>query len=120
MGSEDEAEQSFERPYRHTNGRCKRTSELTSSIVPRGTSFHRRVELEFPPIGFDPAGFSRCYACSLVHRNSVPSTKMRCRITAKRRAKATIAFFTLRRLNAALLLLMLEARNHGDLVSPSA
>ena len=42
-------------------GRSKQTCELTSSIVPRGTSFHRRVELEFPPIGCDPAGFSRCY-----------------------------------------------------------
>ena len=28
------------------NGRSKRTCELTSSIVPRGTSFHRWVELE--------------------------------------------------------------------------
>jgi hypothetical protein len=27
------------------NGRSKRTCELTSSIVPRGTSFHRAVEL---------------------------------------------------------------------------
>ena len=27
------------------NGRSKRTCELTSSIVPRGTSFHRSVEL---------------------------------------------------------------------------
>ena len=32
-------------------------------------------------------------AASLVHRNSVPSTQMRCRITANRRASATIAFF---------------------------
>src|SRR5580704_1900125 len=32
----------------------KRTCDLTSSIVPRGTSFHRSVELEFPPIAFDP------------------------------------------------------------------
>ena len=31
-------------------------------------------------------------ACSGVHRNSVPSTHMRCMITAKRRASATIAF----------------------------
>ena len=46
-GSEDEAEQSIRRPYRLTNGRSKRTNELTSSIVPRGTSFHRSVELEF-------------------------------------------------------------------------
>jgi hypothetical protein len=32
-------------------------------------------------------------ATSLVHRNSVPSTQMRCMITANRRASATIAFF---------------------------
>jgi hypothetical protein len=44
MGFEDEAEQSFGRPCRQTNGRSKRTCELTSSIVPRGTSFHRSVE----------------------------------------------------------------------------
>jgi hypothetical protein len=37
-------------------------------------------------------------ATSLVHRNSVPSTHMRCMITANRRARATIAFFILRRL----------------------
>src|SRR5262249_11168482 len=48
MGFEDEAEQSFGRPCRQTNGRSKRTRELTSSIVPRGTSFHRSVELECP------------------------------------------------------------------------
>ena len=33
-------------------------------------------------------------ACSRVHRNSVPSTQMRCMITANRRAGATIAFFS--------------------------
>src|SRR5262245_32338609 len=32
-------------------------------------------------------------AVSLVQRNSVPSTQMRCMITASRRASATIAFF---------------------------
>ena len=37
-------------------------------------------------------------ACSRVHRNSVPSTQMRCRTTANRRARATIAFFIPRRL----------------------
>jgi len=37
-------------------------------------------------------------ACSRVQRNSVPSTHMRCMITANRRAKATIAFFIPRRL----------------------
>ena len=44
--------------------------------------------------GFHPAAV----ACSLVHRNSVPSTQMRCMITASRRARATIAFFIPRRL----------------------
>src|SRR5438477_8535556 len=41
-----------------SDGRSKRTYELTSSIVPRGTSFHRWVELEFPPIS-DLVGCSR-------------------------------------------------------------
>ena len=49
MGFEDEVEQSFGRPCRQTNGRSKRTCELTSSIVPRGTSFHRSVEFECLP-----------------------------------------------------------------------
>ena len=54
MGFEDEAEQSMRRPYRQINGRSKRTYELTSSIVPRGTSFHRSVELDCSPIAIDP------------------------------------------------------------------
>src|SRR5580704_8846097 len=37
-------------------------------------------------------GFHAATACSLVHGNSVPSTQMRCMITASRRASATIAF----------------------------
>ena len=37
-------------------------------------------------------------ACFRVQRNSVPSTQMRCMITANRRASATIAFFIPRRL----------------------
>ena len=44
MGYEEEAEQSLGRPCRQCDGRSKRTYELTSSIVPRGTSFHS-VEL---------------------------------------------------------------------------
>lgn len=36
---------------------------------------------------------SHAVATSRVHRNSVPSTHMRCMITANRRASATIAFF---------------------------
>src|ERR1700740_3718818 len=60
MGFEDEAEQSFGRPCRQSNGRSKRTCELTSSIVPRGTSFHRSVELQFSPIGFYLERLSCC------------------------------------------------------------
>ena len=48
MGFEVEVEQSFGRPCRQCDCRFKRTYELTSSIVPRGTSFHRSVELECP------------------------------------------------------------------------
>ena len=64
MGFEDEVEQSLRRPCRQTDGRSKQTYDLTSSIVPRGTSFHRSVELEFPPIGCDLAKFSGCYGLS--------------------------------------------------------
>ncbi len=92
MGFEDEAEQSFGRPCRLTDSRSKQTYELASSIVPRGTSFHRSVELECSPVAFDSDG-SHPAVASRVHRNSVPSTQMRCMITANRRASATIAFF---------------------------
>src|SRR5262249_6915947 len=50
MGFEDEVEQSIGRPCRQFDGRSKRPNELTSSIVPRGTSFHRWVDLSFSPI----------------------------------------------------------------------
>jgi hypothetical protein len=42
--------------------------------------------------------FHAAAATSRVQRNSVPSTHMRCMITANRRARATIAFFMPRRL----------------------
>ena len=90
MGFEDKVEQSFGRHCRQRNGGSKRKCELTSSIVPRGTSFHRSVELEFPPIDVILDGFHAAAACSRVQRNSVPS--------ANRRASATIAFFIPRRL----------------------
>ena len=41
---------------------------------------------------------SHATAASRVQRNSVPSTQMRCMITARRRASATMAFFIPRRL----------------------
>jgi hypothetical protein len=40
-------EQSIGRPCRQCDGRSKRPNDLTSSIVPRGTSFHHWVELDF-------------------------------------------------------------------------
>ena len=40
--------------------RSKRTCDLTSSIVPRGTSCHRAVEFAFSPIGFDLALLCGC------------------------------------------------------------
>src|SRR5664279_2078640 len=39
MGFEDEVEQSLGRPCRLSDGRSKRTYELTSSIVPQETSY---------------------------------------------------------------------------------
>src|ERR1700681_1058717 len=99
MGFEDEAEQSLGRPCRLTDSRSKRKYELTSSIVPRGTSFHCSVDLGFLLAGLILNGFhAAAAACSRVHRNSVPSTHIRCMITASRRARATIAFFIPRRL----------------------
>ena len=92
MGFEDQLEQSLPRPCREMNGRSKRTYELTSSIVPRGTSFHCGVELDFLLLHWI-LHRSQAAATSLVHRNSVPSTHSRCMITANRRASATIAFF---------------------------
>jgi hypothetical protein len=92
MGFEDEVEQSFGRPCRQCDCRFKRTNDLTSSIVPRGTSFHRWVELDLL-LSHLILHSSQATATSLVHRNSVPSTHMRCMITANRRASATIAFF---------------------------
>ena len=97
MGFEDEAEQSVGRPCRQSDSRFKRHYELTSSIVPRGTSFHCLVDLGFPPIALILC-VPHAATVSLVQRNSVPSTHMRCIITASRRARATIAFFIPRRL----------------------
>ena len=69
---------------------------------------HRPARDIFPPLGETLSfllsglilnGFhAAATACSRVHRNSVPSTQIRCMITASRRASATIAFFIPRRL----------------------
>jgi hypothetical protein len=49
-------------------------------------------------------------AASRVQRNSVPSTHIRCMITASRRARATIAFFIPRRL--AICMAQALSQNH--------
>src|SRR5262249_41461915 len=80
-----------------SDGRSKQTCDLTSSIVPQGTSFHRAVGSRF----LLSIVTLRCHAAAAscrLQRNSVPSTQMRCMITAKRRASATIAFFRPQRL----------------------
>src|SRR5580700_8421169 len=51
-------------------------------------------------------------ACSLVQRNSVPSTQMRCMITANRRASATIAFFIPRRLAICIAQALSQSANN--------
>ena len=51
---------------------------------------------------------SHAAATSRVQRNSVPSTHMRCMITANRRAKATIAFFSPR----CLAIFIAQALSH--------
>jgi hypothetical protein len=71
MGYEDEVEQSFGRPRRHYGSGSKRTNDLTSSIVPRGTSFHRWVDLDLL-LSHLMLHSSQATATSLVHRNSVP------------------------------------------------
>ena len=97
MGFENEVEQSIGRPCRQTNGRSSGHCELTSSIVPRGTSCHHEVELVF--LLSDLIMYSSHAATAfLLQRNSAPSIQMRCMMTAKRRASATIAFFMPRRL----------------------
>jgi hypothetical protein len=100
MGFEDEAEQSYRRPCRQSNGRSKRTYELTSSIVPRGTSFHRWWSSIFLLWRLILRG-SHAAVTSRVHRNSVPSTQMRCMITANRRASAWSSSGSKRRLPAS-------------------
>ena len=65
---------------------------------------HRPARDIIPPLGGNSSfllldlilhGFhAAAAACSRVQRNSVPSTHMRCMITANRRARATIAFLS--------------------------
>src|SRR5437763_15536583 len=99
MGFEDEVEQSFGRPCRqatagpsgHANSPHPSSREGHHSTAGWSSSF---LLSDLILYGFHAAAAT----CSLVQRNSVPSTQMRCMITANRRASATIAFFIPRRL----------------------
>jgi hypothetical protein len=76
-----------------------RHCELTSSIVREGHHSTARWSSSFLLSDVILYGLhAAAGACSRVQRNSVPSTQMRCMITANRRARATIAFFFPRRL----------------------
>ena len=59
---------------------------------------------------------SHAAAVSRVHRNSVPSTQMRCRITASRRASATTAFLIPR----CLAIFMAHALSHDHFARRSS
>ena len=79
-------------PSRHTNSPhpSSRKGHLSTARWSSGFLLSGLILNEFHAAA--AAAFSR------VHRNSVPSTQMRCMITASRRARATIAFFIPRRL----------------------
>src|SRR6202158_3720050 len=99
MGFEDEVEQSLPRPCRQTTAG---TSGHANSPHPSSREGHLSTawwNSSFLLLQLNLHSFhAATAACSRVQRNSVPSTHMRCMITANRRAKATIAFFMPRRL----------------------
>jgi hypothetical protein len=89
--------------------RCPRTSQVRAgpsghANSPHPSSREGHLSTARRNLGFllSDLIFHGCHAaaaaCSRVQRNSVPSTHMRCMITANRRASATIAFFIPRRL----------------------
>ena len=100
MGFEDEAERSFGRPChqseagpsRHTISPHPSSREGLHATARGNSSFLLSVLILH---GFHAA----VAACARVHQNSVPLTHMRFMITASRRASATTAFFSPRRLH---------------------
>jgi hypothetical protein len=92
MGFEDEVEQSLRRPCRQATAG---PSDDTDSPHPSSREGHHstaRWSSRVLLLG-DISNGSHAASTSRVQRNSVPSTQMRCMITASRRARATIAFF---------------------------
>ena len=71
-------------------------AEVRTHLIhrPARASFHRSVEFECFSYRIWSRTGPHAVATFRVQRNSVPSTQMRCIITANRRASATIAFFT--------------------------
>jgi hypothetical protein len=99
MGFEDEVEQSIGRPCRQSDGGPSRHANSPHPSSREGHHSTARWSSSFLLSDLILHGFhAAAVACSRVHRNLVPSTHMRCRITASRRASATIAFFIPRRL----------------------
>src|SRR6187551_3070688 len=99
MGSEDEAEQSLGRPSRQATAG---PSGHANSPHPSSREVHLSTAQWNSSVLLSKLILHGCHAAaaasSLVQRNAVPSTQMRCMITASRRASATIAFFIPRRL----------------------
>jgi len=90
MGSEDKVEQSLGRPC-PTAG----PSGHANSPYPSSREGHHSTDWWISCFLLSRLVLHSSHAAtaSLVQRNSVPSTQMRCMITASRRASATIAFF---------------------------
>ena len=88
MGFENNVERSLGRPCRSSAGPSGRTNSPHPSSR-EGHHCHRLVEFELPPMTFDLSRLSSCCGRLSVQRNSVPSTQMRCMITAGRRANAS-------------------------------
>ena len=95
MGFEDEVEQSFSRPCRQDERQVQ--ADMRTHLI------HRPARDIIPPLGGVSSfllshvilgGFHATAARLQFQRNSVPSTHIRCMITANRRASATIAFFS--------------------------
>ena len=93
MGFEDEVEQSNGRPCRQVTAD---PSGHANSPHPSSREGHHPTtwwSSSFLLSRLILHGFHAAAVSSRAHRNSVPSTHMRCMITANRRASATIALF---------------------------
>src|SRR3974390_3883284 len=98
MGFENEADQSLPRPC--SSDRWQAQADIRSRLI------HRPARDIMPPCGGTRVfsyldlifHYHAAAASCRVQQNSLPSTQMRCMMTASRRASATIAFFMPRRL----------------------